>query len=108
MASGWMQIRGLRRRKSLDRGFVLSDHADWQALNAAIFATGAERVWLTHGSTGPMTRWLRERGLEAGAIATHFQGEADEPDPAGESSNEAESESDIIAGQTPPVSAEAP
>ena len=108
MASGWMQIRGLRRRKSLDRGFVLSDHADWQALNEAIFATEADRIWLTHGSTGPMTRWLRERGLDAGAIATQFHGEADEPDQAGESLNEAESESDPGAGQTPPVSAEVP
>ena len=52
MASGWMQIRGLRRRKGLDRGFVLSDHADWNGLNEAIMATGAERIWLTHGSTG--------------------------------------------------------
>jgi putative mRNA 3-end processing factor len=79
MASGWMQVRGTRRRKGLDRGFILSDHADWPGLNEAIVATGAERVWLTHGSTGPMTRWLRERGLDAGAIATQFTGEADEP-----------------------------
>ena len=82
MASGWMQIRGLRRRKSLDRGFILSDHADWQGLNEAIVATGAERVWLTHGNIGPMTRWLRERGLDARPVATHFHGETDEPDPA--------------------------
>ena len=68
---------------------------------AKIAATGAERVWLTHGSTGPMTRWLRERGLDAGAIATQFQGEADEPDPA--------SEADVAAGETTPtVSAEVP
>ena len=100
MASGWMQIRGLRRRKSLDRGFVLSDHADWQGLNEAIAATGAERVWLTHGSTGPMTRWLRERGLDAGAIVTQFHGETDEPEPAGES--------ELEEGATPPVSEEAP
>jgi putative mRNA 3-end processing factor len=100
MASGWMQIRGLRRRKSLDRGFVLSDHADWQGLNEAIAATGAERVWLTHGSTGPMQRWLKERGVDAGEIATQFHGETDEPDPA------IESDADDTA--TPPVAREAP
>jgi len=85
MASGWMQVRGMRRRKGLDRGFVLSDHADWQGLNEAIAATGAERVWLTHGSTAPMIRWLRERGVDAGVIATPYSGEADEPDVAADS-----------------------
>lgn len=80
MASGWMQVRGVRRRQSLDRGFVLSDHADWPGLNATILATGAERIWLTHGSTLPMTRWLREQGIDAQSLQTQFSGEADEPD----------------------------
>jgi putative mRNA 3-end processing factor len=100
MASGWMQIRGLRRRKGLDRGFVLSDHADWRGLNEAIAATGAERVWLTHGSTAPMTRWLQERGIPARPIATHFHGETDEPDPV--------IEADVLDDTTPPISATAP
>ena len=43
-ASGWMQLRGARRRQGVDRGFVLSDHADWPALHDAIAATGASRV----------------------------------------------------------------
>lgn len=77
LASGWMQIRGTRRRKALDRGFALSDHADWDGLNATIQASGAEEVWLTHGSTGSMTRWLVERGVNAKPIATHFEGEMD-------------------------------
>ncbi|MDB6152629.1 MAG: exonuclease of the beta-lactamase fold involved in processing-like protein [Chthoniobacteraceae bacterium] len=75
-ASGWMQLRGARRRQALDRGFVLSDHADWQGLLSAIRATGAERIWVTHGSTGPMVRWLRENGWEAQALVTRFFGEA--------------------------------
>ena len=58
-ASGWMQLRGMRRRQSLDRGFVMSDHADWNGLVAAIRATGAERILVTHGYTEPMVRWLR-------------------------------------------------
>ncbi len=77
LASGWMQVRGNRRRRGLDRGFVLSDHADWPGLMAAIEATGAERVFVTHGAVGPMTRYLREKGLDATALETAY-GEEDE------------------------------
>jgi putative mRNA 3-end processing factor len=77
LASGWMQIRGTRRRKAVDRGFALSDHADWQALNDVIAASGAEEIWLTHGSTSPMRRWLAERGANVRAIQTQFEGEID-------------------------------
>ncbi len=64
-ASGWMRIRGPRRRRSLDRGFVLSDHADWPALLHAIEQSGAETVWVTHGYIAPLVRWLQERGKQA-------------------------------------------
>lgn len=88
MASGWMRVRGSRRRQAIDRGFVLSDHADWPALHAAITATGAERVGVTHGSIGPMVRTLRERGLDAFGVPTRFTGEtaedSDEPVGTGE------------------------
>jgi putative mRNA 3-end processing factor len=77
-ASGWMQVRGARRRRSLDRGFALSDHADWPGLLGAIDATGASQVWVTHGYVPVLVRWLRERGLDARAIATRFEGEADD------------------------------
>jgi putative mRNA 3-end processing factor len=77
-ASGWMRVRGARRRRSVDRGFTLSDHVDWPGLLAAIDATGAERVWVTHGFSGPVVRWLRERGLDAKAVATRFEGETDD------------------------------
>lgn len=80
-ASGWMLVRGARRRRSVDRGFVLSDHVDWPQLLAAVRATGAERVLVTHGFTGPVVRWLRETGLSADVLATRFEGERDdEPD----------------------------
>ena len=76
-ASGWMQIRGPRRRRALDRGFVLSDHADWDGLLSTVRATGAERVWVTHGYTAQLVRWLRENGYQAETVATHFEnGEA--------------------------------
>ena len=74
MASGWMRIRGARRRRSLDRGFALSDHADWPALLRAIEETGAETVWVTHGYRAPLARWLEEHGKRAVAIETHFEG----------------------------------
>jgi len=72
MASGWMRIRGPRRRRALDRGFILSDHADWPALNAAIAATGASCIWVTHGYRAPLAQWLHEQGFEAKAVETRF------------------------------------
>jgi hypothetical protein len=69
-ASGWMQIRGARRRRAVDKGFVLSDHADWPSLNRAIEATGAERVFVTHGHMAPLVQWLNEHGIEAHAMKT--------------------------------------
>ena len=71
-ASGWMQLRGTRRRRGVDRGFALSDHADWPGLQKAITETGAERVFVTHGSTSVMVRWLREQGLDAQEFATEY------------------------------------
>lgn len=73
-ASGWMQVRGQRRRRNVDRGFVLSDHADWQSLTETIFATGAASVLVTHGSSGALVRFLRENGLEANDLQTRFEG----------------------------------
>lgn len=74
-ASGWMRVRGARRRRAVDRGFVLSDHADWPGLQRAIAATGAERVYVTHGQTAVMVRWLTEQGLDARRFETEYEGE---------------------------------
>jgi putative mRNA 3-end processing factor len=76
MLSGWMRIRGTRRRQSMDRGFVLSDHADWPGLLAAIEATGAQTVVVTHGYRDPLVRWLTENGKHAYSLETRFEGEA--------------------------------
>ncbi|RMG57199.1 MAG: ligase-associated DNA damage response exonuclease [Bacteroidetes bacterium] len=78
IASGWMRLRGARRRRAADRGFVLSDHADWDGLNDAIRATGAQRVLVTHGYTDLFARWLRSQGLEADVLQTRFEGDEDE------------------------------
>ena len=74
-ASGWMRIRGARRRRGYDRGFVLSDHADWPSLLQAVAATRAERVFVTHGYTAPLARYLTTRGVDAQPWQTGYEGE---------------------------------
>lgn len=76
--SGWMRIRGTRRRRSIDRGFVLSDHADWPGLLDAIQQTGAECIWVTHGYRSPLVRYLTEIGKQAKVVETRWEGENDE------------------------------
>jgi putative mRNA 3-end processing factor len=71
-ASGWMLLRGARRRRAVDRGFVMSDHADWPGLNSAIKASQASTVYVTHGYVPIMVRWLQEQGLEALSFETKF------------------------------------
>jgi len=83
-ASGWMQLRGARRRGGYDRGFVLSDHADWPGLMLAIGATGAQRVIVTHGSIPVMVRYLSEQGLQAESFDTEYGDAAIEDGAAGE------------------------
>ena len=77
-ASGWMALRGVRRRRSADRGFVLSDHADWTGLTTAIRETGASRVFVTHGYTSVFQRYLAEQGYDAGIVETEFGADAEE------------------------------
>lgn len=74
-ASGWMRIRGNRRRRNYDRGFVVSDHADWPDLMRTVRETGASRVIATHGNTDAIVRALREDGIDAGAFRTGYGGE---------------------------------
>ena len=75
IASGWMGLRGARRRRGADRGFILSDHADWTDLNRAVEATGAQRVFVTHGYSEVFAHWLSEKGIEAKVVKTRFEGE---------------------------------
>lgn len=74
-ASGLMRVRGVRRQRGYDRGFVLSDHADWPALLQTIAETGAHRVLATHGYAEPLARYLSEHGLQSGIIRTAWEGE---------------------------------
>lgn len=76
VASGWMALRGARRRRGADRGFVLSDHCDWKSLNQAIKDTGAENIYPTHGYTEIFSKWLNDQGYQAQPIETAFIGES--------------------------------
>ncbi len=79
-ASGWMTFRGARRRRAIDKGFVLSDHCDWQGLLESIEATGAKRIICTHGYTDIFSRYLREKGYDASTEDTQYEGELAEID----------------------------
>ena len=79
-ASGWMTFRGARRRRAIDKGFVLSDHCDWQGLLSSIEATGAERIICTHGYSDIFSRYLREKGYDAHTESTQYEGELAELD----------------------------
>lgn len=79
VCSGWMQLRGARRRRSADRGFILSDHCDWEQLNEAVAATGAEKVYVTHGYQSVYAQWLRqEKKLHAYEVDTLYEAEEQE------------------------------
>lgn len=112
-ASGWMRVRGQRRRRAIDRGFVLSDHADWPELLSAIAESQAQRVLVTHGYAPALSQYLRERGLDARVLATQFVGEGGgeeglpgEKDGAGDMSSgegsEAEVEGELVAPSPAP------
>lgn len=73
--SGWMLLRGTRRRQALERGFPISDHADWDELLQVVRATEAQRVLVTHGYSETLVRWLRETGCAAEVLRTQFEGE---------------------------------
>ena len=83
-ASGWMMVRGNRRRRGVDRGFMISDHVDWPGLLETVKATGCESVGATHGYTAATARYLREQGYDADEVATRYVGEADGLDQVGD------------------------
>lgn len=77
-ASGWMAVRGARRRRGYERGFVLSDHADWPSLIQTVKETGARQVYVTHGQNDVLSRYLKEVcHIQAEPLDTLFEGEGD-------------------------------
>ena len=81
VCSGWMQVRGNVRRRNADAGFALSDHADWEGLLSAVKATGAEKVFATHGFQAAFSRYLNEQGIEAAEITTEYGNDEEENTP---------------------------
>jgi putative mRNA 3-end processing factor len=77
-ASGWMALRGARRRRGIEKGFILSDHADWHGLNKAVVLSGASSVYSTHGYTDIFSKWLQHKGLNAAVVKTDYHGESGE------------------------------
>jgi putative mRNA 3-end processing factor len=96
VCSGWMQVRGNVRRRNADAGFALSDHADWKGLLGAVEATGAEKVYVTHGFQATLARYLNERGIAAAEVKTAY-GEDEE---GGESVVEKEGDVEIADGSS--------
>jgi len=82
VCSGWMQVRGNVRRRNADAGFALSDHADWTGLLNAVKATGAEKVFVTHGFQSTFSRYLNENGITAAEVKTEYGGEEEEQEKA--------------------------
>jgi len=78
VCSGWMQVRGNTRRRNADAGFALSDHADWEGLLSAVKATGAEKVFATHGFQASFSRYLNEQGIEAAEVKTEYGNDEEE------------------------------
>ncbi|WP_207493368.1 ligase-associated DNA damage response exonuclease [Aridibaculum aurantiacum] len=78
ICSGWMQVRGNARRRNVDAGFVVSDHADWDGLLQAVKATGAEKVFVTHGFTAAFSRYLNEIGIDAAEVKTEYGNDEEE------------------------------
>jgi len=79
ICSGWMQVRGNARRRNADAGFALSDHADWNGLLSAIDATGAQKVFVTHGFQAVLSRYLNEKGIDAAEVRTAYGETEEEP-----------------------------
>ena len=91
VCSGWMQVRGNVRRRNTDAGFALSDHADWNGLLNAVKATGAEKVFVTHGFQATFSRYLNENGIQSAEVKTEYGGEEEEqekPSTSAEQNNE--------------------
>ena len=77
-ASGWMRVRARARQQGVALPLVISDHADWDGLTAAIAATGAGEIWVTHGQEDALVHWCGTRGLKARPLDIVGYGDEDE------------------------------
>jgi putative mRNA 3-end processing factor len=77
VCSGWMQVRGNFRRRNVDAGFAMSDHADWKGLLSVIHSCEAKKVFVTHGFQSVFSRYLNETGIESAEVKTEFGDETE-------------------------------
>jgi putative mRNA 3-end processing factor len=100
VCSGWMQVRGNARRRNVDAGFALSDHCDWQALLDSVKATGAEKVFVTHGFQSAFSRYLNEENIAVAAeVKTEFGDEDEEANSPLEVKNEEAAPTNLPEGE---------
>lgn len=84
MASGWMRVRARARQRGVELPLVISDHADWDDLQATIFETGASEVWVTHGAEEALVHWCLTQGLDARPLHLLGYGDEEEGEVAGD------------------------
>jgi putative mRNA 3-end processing factor len=80
LASGWMRVRQRARTRGVELPLVISDHADWDELNATVDEVGAPEVWVTHGREEALIHSMARRGIKGRAL--RLVGYSDEDDEA--------------------------
>ncbi len=78
LASGWMRVRQRAKSRGIELPLVISDHADWDELNATVDTVGAPEVWVTHGREEALIHALGARGIAGRALHLIGRGEEDE------------------------------
>jgi putative mRNA 3-end processing factor len=82
VASGWMRVRQRAKSRGVELPLVISDHADWDELNATIDEVGAPEVWVTHGREEALIHAAGTRGIKGRALRLVGYGEEDEAEEA--------------------------
>ena len=78
LASGWMRVRQRARTKGVELPLVISDHADWDELNATLDEVGAPEVWVTHGREEALIHAAGQRGITGRALRLLGYGDEEE------------------------------
>lgn len=78
LASGWMRVRQRARQRSVELPLVISDHADWNELNATLDDVGAPEVWVTHGREEALIHAAAQRGIRGRALRLVGYGDEDD------------------------------
>ena len=74
-ASGWMRVRQRAKQGGIELPLVISDHADWDELNATINEVAAPEVWVTHGNEEALVYCVSKRGIRGRALRLVGYGE---------------------------------